>query len=89
MLPDSLGVELDLGRLRRRRRCFRWLAETGGVGEAEMLRTFNCGIGMVAFAAAASEAETMRELDRQGPRADADRAAGRRAGRSASRCAGG
>ena len=37
----------------------------GGVGEAEMLRTFNCGFGMVAFAAAASESETMRELERQ------------------------
>ncbi len=28
---------------------FRWLQERGGIGEAEMLRTFNCGIGMVAI----------------------------------------
>jgi len=27
---------------------FRWLAATGGVAEPEMLRTFNCGIGMIA-----------------------------------------
>jgi len=27
---------------------FHWLAATGGVAEPEMLRTFNCGIGMVA-----------------------------------------
>jgi len=26
---------------------FAWLAETGGVAEAEMLRTFNCGIGLL------------------------------------------
>ena len=26
---------------------FRWLASSGGVAEAEMLRTFNCGIGMI------------------------------------------
>lgn len=26
---------------------FRWLAREGGVTEPEMLRTFNCGIGMV------------------------------------------
>ncbi|MFL1460608.1 phosphoribosylformylglycinamidine cyclo-ligase [Roseococcus sp. DSY-14] len=26
---------------------FRWLAQAGGVEEAEMLRVFNCGIGMV------------------------------------------
>ena len=25
---------------------FRWLARTGGVGAAEMLRVFNCGVGM-------------------------------------------
>jgi phosphoribosylformylglycinamidine cyclo-ligase len=25
---------------------FRWLARTGGVAAAEMLRVFNCGIGM-------------------------------------------
>jgi phosphoribosylformylglycinamidine cyclo-ligase len=24
-----------------------WLAKTGGVAPAEMMRTFNCGIGMV------------------------------------------
>jgi len=39
---------------------FKWLAAAGKIGEAEMLRTFNCGIGMVAVlergaAAAASE----------------------------------
>jgi phosphoribosylformylglycinamidine cyclo-ligase len=27
---------------------FRWLAATGGVAQTEMLRTFNCGIGMIA-----------------------------------------
>ena len=27
---------------------FGWLAKTGGVRRAEMLRTFNCGIGMIA-----------------------------------------
>ena len=32
---------------------FRWLAQTGGVAEAEMLRTFNCGIGMIAVGRAA------------------------------------
>ncbi|MCE2510171.1 MAG: phosphoribosylformylglycinamidine cyclo-ligase [Alphaproteobacteria bacterium] len=30
---------------------FRWLAKTGGVPTAEMARTFNCGIGMVAIVA--------------------------------------
>ncbi len=38
---------------------FRWLAKTGGVGPEEMLRVFNCGVGMalvVADAAAAMRA---------------------------------
>jgi phosphoribosylformylglycinamidine cyclo-ligase len=26
---------------------FKWLASVGGISETEMLRTFNCGIGMV------------------------------------------
>ena len=26
---------------------FKWLAETGGTSEPEMLKTFNCGIGMI------------------------------------------
>ena len=28
---------------------FSWLAKTGGVEAKEMLRTFNCGIGMIAI----------------------------------------
>jgi phosphoribosylformylglycinamidine cyclo-ligase len=64
VLPDSLGVELDLAAFAPQP-LFSWLAGVGCVGEAEMLRTFNCGFGMVAFAAAASESETIRELERQ------------------------
>jgi phosphoribosylformylglycinamidine cyclo-ligase len=30
---------------------FRWLAKAGGVAAAEMVRTFNCGLGMIAVAA--------------------------------------
>jgi phosphoribosylformylglycinamidine cyclo-ligase len=47
VIPDGLGVELDLARVKTLP-VFRWLAATGDVAESEMLRTFNCGIGMVA-----------------------------------------
>jgi len=47
VIPAGLGVALDLTRVKTLP-VFRWLAATGGVEEEEMLRTFNCGIGMVA-----------------------------------------
>jgi phosphoribosylformylglycinamidine cyclo-ligase len=47
VIPDGLGVEIDLTRVKTPA-VFRWLAATGGVAEPEMLRTFNCGIGMIA-----------------------------------------
>jgi phosphoribosylformylglycinamidine cyclo-ligase len=59
VLPRGLAVAVDLDRVPVLP-VFRWLAATGEVSEQEMLRTFNCGIGMVAVvdahaAAAASE----------------------------------
>jgi phosphoribosylformylglycinamidine cyclo-ligase len=46
-LPKHLGAAIDLDRVPVLP-VFRWLAEVGGVAVPEMLRTFNCGIGMVA-----------------------------------------
>ncbi|MGC2856704.1 phosphoribosylformylglycinamidine cyclo-ligase [Novispirillum sp. DQ9] len=46
VLPESVAAELDVSALPLPP-VFRWLAETGGVGAAEMARTFNCGVGMV------------------------------------------
>ncbi len=40
---------------------FRWLQDTGGIETAEMLRTFNCGIGMV-LVVAASDADRAMAL---------------------------
>src|SRR5262249_1269946 len=47
-LPRGLGVGIDLARVPVPP-VFKWLAEEGGVAELELLRTFNCGIGMVAI----------------------------------------
>lgn len=46
MLPDHLTFEVDYGSYSRAP-VFDWLQEAGGVAEAEMRRTFNCGIGMI------------------------------------------
>ena len=65
VLPDDLGVELDLDAFAPPP-VFGWLASTGGVDEAEMLRAFNCGFGMVVFADAGTEAQTLAALSAQG-----------------------
>ena len=47
VLPEGHGAEIDLGAWELPP-VFRWLAETGGMAEAELLKTFNAGIGMIA-----------------------------------------
>jgi phosphoribosylformylglycinamidine cyclo-ligase len=51
VLPKGLGAAIELERVPVLP-VFRWLATTGAISEAEMLRTFNCGVGMVVVAAA-------------------------------------
>jgi len=76
ILPEGLGAEIDLGAWRLPP-VFDWLRGAGGIAEAEMLKTFNCGIGMVlvvapdradALAALLAEAgETVVPLGRVAP----------------------
>jgi phosphoribosylformylglycinamidine cyclo-ligase len=65
VLPAGLGVTLDLARVPVLP-VFRWLAATGGIAEPEMLRTFNCGIGMVAVVEAARAEAVTAVLAREG-----------------------
>jgi phosphoribosylformylglycinamidine cyclo-ligase len=46
-LPDGLDGEVDLDTIVVLP-VFAWLSRQGGIAQVEMLRTFNCGIGMVA-----------------------------------------
>ncbi|HRO09948.1 phosphoribosylformylglycinamidine cyclo-ligase [Amaricoccus sp.] len=50
VLPAGLGAAIDLDAWPLPP-VFAWLRDAGGVTEAEMLKTFNCGIGMVAVVA--------------------------------------
>ena len=43
---------------------FGWLAETGGIPAEEMLKTFNCGIGMIVVVAP-DRATALTELLRE------------------------
>ncbi|MCB1507263.1 MAG: phosphoribosylformylglycinamidine cyclo-ligase, partial [Hyphomicrobiaceae bacterium] len=57
VLPASVGIEIDLESFPLPP-VFSWLMREGGVAEREMLRTFNCGLGM-AIAVGAGEAEAV------------------------------
>ena len=67
-LPKSLGVTVDLPAVDVLP-VFRWLATTGGVAVPEMLRTFNCGIGMIAIVTAEKADAVLAVLREQGERA--------------------
>ncbi|MBB3808117.1 phosphoribosylformylglycinamidine cyclo-ligase [Pseudochelatococcus contaminans] len=59
VLPPGTGAHLNLSAIAPPR-VFGWLSRVGAIEEAEMLRTFNCGIGMVAIVAA-SEVDNVTE----------------------------
>jgi phosphoribosylformylglycinamidine cyclo-ligase len=65
VLPESLAVRLDLTAFAPPP-VFSWLAAQGPVSEAEMLRTFNCGIGMVAFCRREAAEEAAKALGATG-----------------------
>ncbi|WP_420858406.1 phosphoribosylformylglycinamidine cyclo-ligase [Marivivens marinus] len=46
VLPEGLGAHIDLSSWELPP-VFRWLAETAGMAESELLKTFNSGIGMI------------------------------------------
>jgi phosphoribosylformylglycinamidine cyclo-ligase len=49
VLPENVSAEIDL-KSWPLPAIFEWLQKTGNIAQPEMLRTFNCGIGMVAAA---------------------------------------
>ena len=57
VLPGNLSLTIDTSSWRRPA-VFNWLQRSGNIDEQDMLRTFNCGIGMVMLA----RKETVEEL---------------------------
>ena len=60
VLPEGLGADINLSAWALPP-VFRWLAGTAGMAEAELLKTFNCGIGMIAVVAP-DQAEALTAL---------------------------
>jgi phosphoribosylformylglycinamidine cyclo-ligase len=65
VLPKGLGVRINLDRIAVPP-VFRWLATEGGIAEGEMLRTFNCGIGMIAIVEPGAANAVAALLERHG-----------------------
>ncbi len=61
VLPGDVAAEIDLGSWTMPP-VFGWLASQGRIDQAEMLRTFNCGIGMVIVVEAARAGEVTAAL---------------------------
>jgi len=71
-IPRSLRAGLEVVLERRawpRQPVFEWLARTGAIEEAQMHRTFNCGIGMIAIVAPQRADEAVRVLAEHGEHA--------------------
>ena len=65
VLTDDWTAEIDLEAIDAPP-VFGWLQRTGGVADREMLRTFNCGIGMIAVVAAGQAAQVAAVLGEAG-----------------------
>jgi phosphoribosylformylglycinamidine cyclo-ligase len=65
VLPDGMGAQIDLSSWDLPP-VFQWLAQTGDMAEAELLKTFNCGIGMILVVEAARSSALKAVLEEAG-----------------------
>jgi phosphoribosylformylglycinamidine cyclo-ligase len=65
VLPDGVAAHIDLAKISVPK-VFGWLARVGGMAEREMLRTFNCGVGMICVIAAGEAERLVTHLTEQG-----------------------
>ena len=62
ILPQDVQVQID-SKAWQRPAIFDWIQTHGDIEEFEMLRTFNCGIGMVVIVAREEVTKTQNLLD--------------------------
>jgi phosphoribosylformylglycinamidine cyclo-ligase len=65
VLPDTVAARIDLASFAAPP-VFGWMAQVGRLSDAEMLKTFNCGIGMVIVAAKADASAVINALQEAG-----------------------
>ncbi|MBJ6986224.1 MULTISPECIES: phosphoribosylformylglycinamidine cyclo-ligase [unclassified Devosia] len=65
VLPDHLAADVDLDAVTVPA-VFSWMSKVGGMEEREMLRTFNCGVGMLVAVAPADAEKLVASLTANG-----------------------
>ncbi|MBJ7576336.1 phosphoribosylformylglycinamidine cyclo-ligase [Devosia sp. MC532] len=65
VLPDHLAADVDLDAVTVPA-VFGWMSKVGGMEEREMLRTFNCGVGMLVAVAPADAEKLVASLTANG-----------------------
>ncbi|MGA7773823.1 MAG: phosphoribosylformylglycinamidine cyclo-ligase [Pseudolabrys sp.] len=65
ILPKGLGARIDLTQITVPP-VFQWLAREGNIAQNEMLRTFNCGIGMIVVTAPGEVDAVTKTFERSG-----------------------
>jgi phosphoribosylformylglycinamidine cyclo-ligase len=65
VLPDAIAAHVNLSAVTVPK-VFGWLARVGGMSEREMLRTFNCGVGMICVVAPGETERLVAHLTEQG-----------------------
>ena len=73
VLPDDLAADIDLAVLTssgntdsHAAAVFPWLQRLGGISQGEMLRTFNCGVGMVLIVPSSQLGDVLDSLRKAG-----------------------
>jgi phosphoribosylformylglycinamidine cyclo-ligase len=68
VLPEGLAAVVERGSWRRPE-VFDWLQSAGRIADAELYRTFNCGLGMAVIVAAEAAEKAVALLEAQGEQA--------------------
>jgi phosphoribosylformylglycinamidine cyclo-ligase len=65
VIPDGLAAQIDLTSWELPA-VFKWLQEQGNVSQADMLKTFNCGVGMILVVPSEQEDAALKYLEKSG-----------------------
>jgi phosphoribosylformylglycinamidine cyclo-ligase len=61
IIPDGLSAKIDLSKIRILN-LFKYIRDNGNISDDEMLRTFNCGVGLILVTSQKDKKEVMRHI---------------------------